>query len=252
MSDSAAFIARLRHIACGRAVRQDDMRGDDAWLSQGLPRAQLHELYAADAGEGASAAGFAVACTLAASAVPLLWLRTQAAERQGGRLHATGLVEFGLDVDALVLGVVDDETALLRTAADGARCAGLSTLVVEAWGRCPGLDLTATRRLMLAAETSGVTILLLRVGAEPSPSAAATRWGIAAAASNPLEAGAPGLPAFDIELQRRRGGPAGRRWRVEWNRDACRFDDQSQATQAGIAAPLPGAGLPVAAGGAAA
>ena len=250
MSESPAILADLRLIAQGRAVRSVEARAPDLWLSQGLASAQLHEIYAADAdaGEGASAAGFAVALTLAAGATPILWLRTGAAEREGGRLHAGGLVEFGLHPDSLLLGLVDDEAALLRAAADAARCAGLGTLVVEAWGRAPKIDLTATRRLQLAAEASGVTVLLLRIAAEPVPSAAATRWGVAAAASTPLEADAPGLPAFAIELQRRRGGPAGQRWRVEWNRDACRFEHRpNEDTEA-----LPGAGLSLAAGGAAA
>ncbi|HEX8485132.1 hypothetical protein [Sphingomonas sp.] len=252
MRDSTALIARLRHVASDTGVRQGDSRAEDGWLTQGLARAQLHEIHAAHVEEGASVAGFGVALALVARATPILWLRTEAAERRGGRLHATGLVELGVAVDALVLGVVADEDALLRAASDSARCAGLGTLIVEAWGRCPGIDLTSTRRLMLAAEVSGVTVLLLRVDASPVPTAAATRWGVAAAASTPLEAHAPGAPAFDIELQRRRGGPSGRRWRVEWNRDACRFDDsQSPAVQA-AGTPLSGARLPVASGGTAA
>lgn len=239
MRASSALIAHLRHVAGDGVARQGDSRAEDAWLAQGLARAQLHEIHATHVDDGASAAGFAIALTLAAKATPVLWLRTEAAERQGGRLHATGLVELGLAVDTLVLGVVADDAALLRAAADGARCGGLGTLVVEAWGRCPGIDLTTTRRLMLAAEASGVTILLLRIAAQPVPTAAATRWGVEAAASTPLEADAPGAPAFAIELQRRRGGPSGRRWRVEWNRDACRFEDTPT---------LSGARLPLAPG----
>jgi protein ImuA len=242
MRESTALIAHLRLLAHAGTVRQGDSRGEDAWLTQGLAPAQLHEIHA---DEGASAAGFAVAMALAAHAAPILWLRTEAAERHGGRLHATGLVELGVAVDSLVLGVVADESALLRAASDGARCDGLGVLVIEAWGRCPGIDLTTTRRLMLAAETSGVTILLLRIAAEPVPTAAATRWRVEAAASTPLEGDAPGGPTFDIELQRRRGGPSGQRWRVEWNRDACRFD---LLPNEGSAA-LSGAGLPLAAGG---
>ena len=72
---------------------------------------------------------------------------------------------------ALVLGLAPDAKALLRGAADAARCAGLGALVVECWGKCPELDLTASRRLALAAEQSGVTLLMLRLEAEPSPSA---------------------------------------------------------------------------------
>jgi len=170
---------------------------------------------------------------LVARATPVLWLRTEAAERQSGRLHATGLRELGLDPATLVMALVPDEVVLLRAAADAARCPGLGVLMMEAWGRAPALDLTATRRLQLAAETSGATVLLLRVAGQAQPSAAATRWEVAACPSTPLPADAPGRPAFLIELQRRRGGPSGQRWRVEWDRDTLQFN----------AAPLSGAGL---------
>ena len=38
---------------------------------------------------------------------------------------------------ALVLGVAPDTKALLRAAADAARCPGLSALIVECWGNAP-------------------------------------------------------------------------------------------------------------------
>ena len=246
MNESAALIARLRSVAAGGAAVQADGRPASAWLKAGLVPAQLHELYACDPGDAASGAGFAIALALAAGALPMVWIRTEACERNGGRLHASGLAELGLDADRIVVVVVADEAALLRAAAEAARCVGLGTLLIEAWGRAPGIDLTATRRLMLAAEASGVTVLSLRVGAEPSPSAAASRWGVASVASAALEAGAPGMPAFDIELLRRRGGPPGARWRVEWNRDAKCFVPLSGADRAA----LPGAGLSLASGGA--
>jgi protein ImuA len=252
VNESSALIARLKRIATTGLPTQGDARADDAWLTQGMAKAQLHEVFAT-VDDSASAAGFAVASTLAAHAGPLMWLRTEASERQGGRLHATGLVEMGLDVSSLVLGLVEDEASLLRAAADAARCHGLGTLLIESWGRAPGIDLTATRRLMLAAEASGVTILSLRIGAEPVPSAAASRWQVAACRSRPLEADAPGKPAFDIELLRRRGGQAGLRWRVEWDRDAYIFDQAAFETAVfdtetgGDSAAIPGAGVSVAA-----
>lgn len=240
------MIARLKRIATTGMPTQGDGRADDAWLTQGMAKAQLHEVFAT-IDDSASGAGFAVASVLAAKAAPVMWLRTEASERQGGRLHATGLVEMGLDVSSLVLGLVDDEASLLRAAADAARCHGLGTLLIESWGRAPGIDLTATRRLMLAAEASGVTILSLRIGAEPVPSAAASRWQVAACRSRPLEADAPGKPAFDIELLRRRGGQAGLRWRVEWDRDAHIFDQTAFAeTATRDSAALSGAGVSVA------
>ncbi len=242
MADSTALLAHLRSLAAPAVPRQADSRPVEAWLADGLAPAQLHEVFAAEADDGPSGAGFAIACALAADAMPLLWLRTEASERQGGRLHATGLAELGIDASTLLLVLVADEAALLRAAADAARCPGLGTLLIESWGRAPGLDLTATRRLMLAAESSGVTILSLRVAAEPVPSAAATRWRVTAAPSRALEANAPGGPAFQVELLRRRGGHAGLGWCVEWNRDTRNFDSPA----------LSGAGLPLAPGGAAA
>ncbi|TCQ01267.1 protein ImuA [Sphingomonas sp. PP-F2F-A104-K0414] len=249
MNESSALIERLKRIATTGIPAQGDDRADDAWLTGGLAKAQLHEIFAT-VDDSASGAGFAVASVLAARAAPVMWLRTEASERQGGRLHATGLVEMGLDVSSLVLGLVEDETDLLRAAADAARCHGVGTLLIESWGRAPKIDLTATRRLMLAAEASGVTILSLRIGADPVPSAAASRWQVAACRSRPLEADAPGKPTFDIELLRRRGGQAGLRWRVEWDRDAYIFDNTAFAF--GGSKTIPGAGIPVAADRAAA
>ena len=197
----------------------------DRALGGGLARGRVHELFAAEAGDGPSAAGFAAMLALLAAGreSPILWLRTDEAERLEGRLHAPGLIELGGDPDMLLLGQAPDAKALLRSAADAARCSGLRALVVECRGRCPALDLTASRRLALAAEQSGVTLFLLRQEAEPVPSAADTRWAVSAAPSRALEANAPGAPMFEIELLRRRAGPAGMRWQLEWNRDRLVF-----------------------------
>ena len=235
MPESPLLIARLRHLAIAGIHSPAARVEETAWLADGLGGAQVHELFATDVEEAAAAAGFAVALALAGKALPILWLRTAPAERRGGRLRAGGMGELGLGAHAVILGIVADEAALLRAAADAARCPGLGTLIVEAWGPSPGIDLTATRRLMLAAEGSGVTVLMVRIGAEPRPSAAATRWSVAAAPSTALAANAPGMPAFAVECLRRRGGPAGRQWRVEWDRDATCF---REAPVSGVDIPL--------------
>lgn len=245
MSDSPALIAELRQLVAGGNATQVDPRAADAWLGAGPARAQLHEVYAAEAQDGPAAMGFAVALALAAGARPILWVRMEAAERRCGRLHATGLAEWGLAPDDLVLVVVPDETTLLRVAADAARCPGLGAVIMESWGKMPGLNLTATRRLMLAAGASGVTVLSVRAAAAVQPSAAASRWGVVATPSIALAADAPGLPAFVVECLRRRGGPAGARWHVEWNREKRCFDQS-------FGEALSGAGLPLVADRAAA
>lgn len=231
MSDSSALTALRRELARIEPHRDPGAadlfasghRGIDAALGGGLGRGRLHEVFAA-AEEAGSGAGFAALLGhLAAQGRPLLWLRSEVAERKGGLLQAGGMGELGLDPAALLLGVVPDEPALLRAAAEASRCAGLGALVVECWGPMRGLDLTASRRLMLSAEVSRVTVLILHQAGQAQPSAADTRWRVAAAPSIALEADAPGAPIFDLELLRRRAGPPAGPWRVEWNRDQTRF-----------------------------
>ncbi|HVF36675.1 MAG TPA: hypothetical protein VNA29_01890 [Sphingomicrobium sp.] len=211
--------------------------GLDVALGGGLKRGGVHELFAAEAEDAASATGFAAMLALRAAlrGAPIFWLRTDEATRRGGGLHAPGLAELGGEPDSLVLGQASDVKALLRSAADAARCPGLAALVVECRGKCPALDLTASRRLSLAVEQSGVTLLLLRLEAEPVPSAAETRWAVSAVPSQALEANAPGPPMFEIELLRRRSGPSGMRWQLEWDRDRLSFREPA----------LPGAVVPL-------
>ncbi len=214
--------------------------GIDAALGGGLMRGRLHEVFASDAGDTASATGFAAMLGLCAGrpeadAGDLLWLRCEDAERLGGRLYAPGFQELGGDVGAVLLAVAPDPVQLLRGAADAARCAGLGAVVVECRGDPRVLDLTATRRLTLAAERSGVCVLLLRIDARPMPSAADTRWQVRAAPSLALEANALGMPAFDVELLRQRSGPGGA-WRVEWDRERCGFREPALS---GAVVPFP-------------
>ena len=221
-----ASIAGGRLLSGDRRIATGHVALDEA-LSGGLAPGRVHELFAASEDDAASATGFAAMLALrtVGRRLPIFWLRTDAAERVGGRLYGPGLIELGGDPDSLVMGVAPDTRALLKAAADAARCPGLSALIVECHGQCPTLDLTASRRLALAAEQSGVTLFLLLLDAEPVPSAAETRWMVGAAPSQLLEAGVPGRPMFEIELLRRRSGPAGMRWRLEWHRDRLVFAD---------------------------
>ncbi len=216
--------------------------GADAALGGGLARGRLHELFALDSADASSGAGFAAMLALRMGG-PIVWLRTQDAERLGGGLHAPGLSEIGIDPAALVLGVLPDARDVLRAGLDVVRCAAVGVAVIELWRGVPALDLTATRRLAVAAESSGVTTLLLRVEAVPMPSAAHTRWAVRAGPSAALEVNAPGHPAIDVELLRQRGRPAGAGWLLEWDRDRTIFREP------GGQSALPGAVVPLSAGG---
>ena len=72
---------------------------------------------------------------------------------------------------------------------EGLRCAALSAVIGELWGDPRALDFTATRRLAVAAERSGVPCWLVRLGGTANLSGARMRWRIASAPSlaNPLD-----------------------------------------------------------------
>ncbi|MFT3965420.1 MAG: hypothetical protein QM690_06020 [Sphingobium sp.] len=263
MRDSSRLLAQVRHslerleprrTTAAASLFASGHEGIDRALGGGFARGRLHEVFA---GEEYAGSGAGLTALLALRAMksdgaremrPFLWLRTETVQKRAGGLHATGLGELGLDPAMLLLGLVPDEGALLHAAAEATRCAGLGALLVECWGPMRGLDLTASRRLMLAAEGSGVTLFLLRIGGEPVPSAADTRWQVTAAPSIALEANAPGAPMFEIQLLRRRAGPPAGPWRVEWDRDGSCFRKADGRDHAG--SPLSRPVLPLVADGA--
>jgi protein ImuA len=194
----------------------------DARLGGGLESAALHEIYAAAEGDDASAAGFALLLARRCGRPgPILWLREDRAARHD-RPYGLGLADLGLDPARLVLVQAPDTLALLRAGAEAVACAALAAVILEPFGKAPQFDLTASRRLMLAAARSGVLTLALRSG-DPVPSAAQSRWQVAAAPSQPLPGNAPGAPIFAVTLLRHRGGVSGFATRWEWDRDSASF-----------------------------
>ena len=206
----------------------------DGRIGGGIAQCALHEIYAASIDDGSTAAAFAMMMGMRACPGhrPIIWVRENRCGRHTGHIHAAGLAELGLDPDDVVLVDAPDTLAVLRAGADIVKCGGVGAVVIEPWGKAPLLDLTASRRLSMAAAASGVLTLVLRVDAEPMPSAAQTRWLIAAAPSMPLAANAPGNPAFTIALLRHRGGVAGFETCLEWNRDTRSFTPLSGGVSA--------------------
>jgi len=196
----------------------------DGRLGGGLPKAALHEIYAAGISDATSAAAFALLLARRANrSKPIFWVR-EAKARLDGKPYGHGLAELGIPPDRLFLVDAPDSIAALRAGADITRCGAVGAVIIEPIGKAPALDLTASRRLALAAGQTGVMTLLLRTGVEPIPSAAQSRWQVASAPSMTLPANAPGQPAFDVTLLRHRGGIAGIEARLEWNRDRQSFD----------------------------
>ncbi len=210
-------IARIerRPVAHDLAVLRFGVPEIDGHLpGGGLLAGALHEA----AGEGAdiehgAAAALLLAGLLAQRRGPVLWAMARA------DLFAPGLAAAGLHPDRVVYAEAGRDVLLVME--EALRHPGLAGVVGEV-GR---LGLTASRRLQLAAEGSGVPAFALRRFREASnpalrePNAAATRWRVAALPSPPPIAHAPDVPGlararWRLDLVRCRGG-APATWIVE-------------------------------------
>ncbi|MCA1748556.1 MAG: hypothetical protein LC634_03145 [Sphingomonadales bacterium] len=197
MSDSALSLSALkaRLAAYGAAPKEDGAErfgfghdGLDNYLDGGLKRAQLHEIFADDAEDGGAAAGFAA----------MLGLCARPAGRPLLWLRTRKAEKRGGRFYApgfIELGGDPDRLLLAIVADDLALLRGAGDAL-----RCSGL---------------GAVI-------------AECRWSVRAAPSRALEARAPGPPMLDLTLLRRRGGAAGRSWRLEWDRERKRFAEPAR------------------------
>jgi len=203
---------------------------DAALPGGGLAVDALHEVMGTgpDLQHAAIAARFA-AGVLARRPGPVLWVLEQA------DLFAPGLAGAGLHPDRVIYAHASRDGLLAME--EGLRHHGLAGVVGELSGP---LSLTASRRLQLAAESSGVMALVLRRpwhagsaracgrdgarrdGEAPAgATAAATRWQVSALPSPPLLPHAPDVPGLGrvrwrLDLLRCRGGRTG-----SWDVEAC-------------------------------
>ncbi len=197
------------------ALEFGDPAIDDELPGGGLASGCLHELAATAqdaAAYGLSAvllgrligeAGVGLWCGLAQSGQPAL-------------PYGPGLARFGLPLERLVLVRARKPADLLWAMEEGLRSGRFTAVLGD--GIAP--DLTATRRLQLAAEAGGATALLAFPASERRSlrlSAATTRWRIAA-----YPAVLPDRPRWRACLERCRNG--GRReWIIEWSHEALRL-----------------------------
>ncbi len=187
----------------------------DAALGGGLSCAALHEVSAVAPTHLGAAAGFALILAALApdKAKQVLWIATDFGMLETGALYGPGLDRIGLPSARLLVARVARPIDALFAMEEALKCRALSTVVVELSGEA---DLTATRRLILAAREGGALGLLLRHKPSDAPSAAFTRWQVAAAPSVPDEFGGLGATAFRLSLNRNRRGPCGA-WTLTWD-----------------------------------
>lgn len=225
---------------------------DDHLPRGGLAAGAVHELLDGDAptsssttriGGGLNGAVTAFAAAIAgkaqhARARPVVWIAPRITTRES--LYAPGLAGFGLDPANLIAVRIppSSQRGFAATALWAMEEALRAPTVGLVCAEIEEMDLTASRRLQLAAETGGGLGLLLRrdMGNALPPTACVSRWRITALPGGPaMIAGAeyanlPGAARWQADLLRVRGGRP-RSWQLEWRDDA---HDKSQ-TQGGFA-----------------
>lgn len=201
-------------------------------IAEAVRAAPLHEIAPAEAGDVGAALGFALGLTQLWAAPLILFISPQARDGEDGTLYAEGCAQFGFRLEDLILVRPRTAQDALWAAEQALTLPGATVVCVIAGKR---LDLIASRRLLLAAETFGAHGLLVRLDGL-SASAAWTRWRIAAAASLAAADGEIGRPAFTAQLTRRRGGRSDLSWTLEWDAHARRFSERAAMAGAVAAA----------------
>ncbi|HWT98722.1 MAG TPA: hypothetical protein VN229_13940 [Terriglobales bacterium] len=180
----------------------------DAHLGGGLARGAVHEIAGGgcDTELATAPAFFASQILLQHADLRAIWIAATP------DLYGPGLQALAVDPSRLLLVESRQDAESLWALEEAAR-SGAAPLVI---GEIDLLDLTASRRLQLAAEDKNCTILLLRrsrlIGKSDKhrqPSAATTRWLITPQLSRSTDTMRPGLglPCWHLQLWRQRNGP---------------------------------------------
>lgn len=204
-----AQIARIEGVGAKHGVLPFGVESIDRHLpAGGIAAGALHEVAGSRELADDAAATVFLAGILARLEGPVFWCLTWR------DLFAPALHLAGLHPDRVVFVEAGSDTHVLTAMEECLRHEGLGGVV----GELKKVSLTASRRLQLAAEQSGVPAFLFRracpIEVRTDGSAAVSRWRIRAAPSEVLGIPSLGRPRWDLTLERARGGDA-HNWIVE-------------------------------------
>ena len=179
---------------------------------RGLTLGALHEVIEhGPAAEFAGSATFFTAGIAARLKGPVLWCLTRR------DLFAPGLMKVGLHPDRIIYAETNRDADVLPLIEEGLHQKGLGAVI----GEVSRLGLTASRRLQVAAEASGVPALVIRrwwtvaqKDLTKLPTAASTRWRVSPVPSEVVPAGGLRRGRWQVELVRCRGAQP-RSWILE-------------------------------------
>lgn len=205
---------------------------DSALPWGGLPKDGLHEVAVppkADLSMFSAATGFAAALLRYASGPSdqILLCQNRRWGRKFGQIYGPGIAPFGLQPNRLLIVETQSDAETLWAMEEGLR----SGVIQSVLGEVGDLDLTASRRLQLAAEKARAFALLLRFPEKAlGNNAALTRWHIQPSEMLPVDEereAEPSVFKWRATLWRCRGG-APNQWEISWKDEAFHCDLATQ------------------------
>lgn len=175
---------------------------------------QVHEIWAEEPEDTTPSMAF-ILNALTETDEPFLWVTSRYQAHEHGLPYGPGLAIMNIDPARLLLVRCRDEKEALWAIEEGLKCPGLAAVI----GELEHMDLTASRRLVLATRhQSQRCLLLLRTGTEPA-SAAHSRYRVKPAQSQPSAANtkAPGPAKAEIKLTKHRAGKRPSTQTMEWH-----------------------------------
>lgn len=175
-----------------------------------FPKNAIHEFLTLAPEHAAACSGFiaGILHTLMQHGGACLWI---SASRS---LFPPSLKLFGVEPHRIIFIDLQQEKDVLWAMEEALKCEGLSAVI----GEVREIGLSASRRLQLAVEKSGVTGLILRNDARRlSATSCIARWQIKPISSK-LENDMPGVgfPRWNVALLKVRNGNPGN-WDIEWS-----------------------------------
>jgi protein ImuA len=151
----------------------------------------------------------------------ILWGFTEHAAHEFGAPYGPGILCLGIDPADMIMARAERGADLAWALEEGLKSRALCAALGVGCALPPGI----VKRLALAARTYRTPCLLVPDHRAGRLGPALTRWRVAAArsADPPFDAGAPGLPAWDVTLERCRHGAGGQNRVLEWDHETHRF-----------------------------
>jgi protein ImuA len=181
LAEGAAMLAER----LGRAANDRGENADPLELLA-APNGLLHEVFADEQRQSGAALGFTFGLArqlLTSQRQAVLYLQLAGEGQELGLPYGAGLTQFGIDPARLVIGRIDSMTELLWAMEEAIACRAVAGVIADLASHPKALDFTVSRRLSL-------------------------RWRISPAMSGelPFDPRAPGIPRFQVEIEKGRLG----------------------------------------------